>query len=143
MDQFNINVQCYINKHFNISYNCSIKSVSNTGNILSKYYGRMIICIFLNKYNNKFIATFGDFKTGIHFNNYTDTKIIKNIKQLKIPYIQYYCCGLYSCTYYKYELHITCNDDNIIILKSDMLFKIFDNIHEDNPTEETDLDHNY
>ena len=57
--------------------NSIIKFINN---ILSKYYGRMIICLFINQHYTKFIVTFGDFEIRIHFTNHTDTKIIKNIK---------------------------------------------------------------
>ena len=146
MEQFNTDVSRFINKRFNITYNSSIKSFTQTGNTLSIYYGRMIICIFINQQNSKFIATFGDFETGIHFNDHNDTKIIKNIKQHNIPYMRDYCCGLLSYICYNYELHITCDDNSKIILNSHMPFKIYDtydDIHADNPTDYQDFDHNY
>jgi len=79
INQFNLDVQPFINKQFNGTTQGEVRSMSSTGNYLQVYDGNIIICIFLDDNQEKFIASFGNYNIGTIFEDHTKT--IKTIKQ--------------------------------------------------------------
>lgn len=107
------------------------------------YSGIIIICIFLDNNQEKFIASFGDFtEVGVLCDG--NEKTIKTIRQYGYTRTNY---GWLWNSYTKsYVLQIECADSSVIRLTSEYPFKIYnsyDEIHAKRPYEEIDLDHNY
>ena len=140
--QFNLDVQPFINKQFNGSSQRAVRSMSSTGNYVEVYDGNIIICIFLDDNQEKFIASFGNFNIGNLFENHPKT--IKTIKQDEHTNT---IVGFIWNSYKKsYKLHIECTDSSVILLDSNYPFKIYnsyDDVHKNTPYDTIDLDHNY
>ena len=143
MTQFNLDVQPFINKQFNGSTQGEVRSTSNTNNYLDVYDGKVIICIFLDDNQEKFIASFGDFNIGTQYKK-PNTKTIKTIKQNEQTSISY---GFIWDSFKKsYQLRIECTDYSVILLESNNPFKIYNSyadVHKNTPTDIIDLDLNY
>ena len=129
MTQFNLDVQPFINKQFNGSTQGEFRSTSNTNKYLDVYDGKVIICIFLDDNQEKFIASFGNFNIdAIH------RKTIKTIKQNVLTSISY--GFIWDSFKESYQLRIECTDSSVILLESNYPFKIYNSyndIHKNTP----------
>jgi len=139
--QFNLDVQPFINKQFNGTSQGEVRSMKNN-TTLEVYDGNIIICIFLDDNQDKFIASFGHFNIGTLFDDHT--KIIKTINQTEHTNT---IVGFLWNSYKKsYKLQIECTDSSVILLESNYPFKIYnsyDDVQKNTPYDTTDLDHNY
>lgn len=141
MNQFNSDVQPFINKQFDGTTQGEVRSMKNK-NTLEVYDGNIIIRIFLGDNQEKFITSFGNFNLGTLFEDHTKT--IKTINQTEHTNT---IVGFLWNSYKKsYKLQIECTDSSVILLDSNYPFKIYnsyDDVHKNTPTDTIDLDHNY
>jgi len=141
--QFNLDVQPFINKKFNGTSQRAVPSMSKTGNNLEVYDGNIIIDIYLDDTQKKFIASFGNFNIGTLFEP-NNLKTIKTIKQNE--HTETIVGFLWNSYKKSYKLQIECTNSYVIQLDSNYPFKIYnsyDDVHKNTQYDNIDLDHNY
>jgi len=141
--QFNLDVQPFINKQFYGTTQGEVREWSPTNLYVDTYDGKIIICIFLDDNQKKYIASFGDFNIGTQYKK-PNTKTIKTIKQNIHTSISY---GFIWNSYKEsYKLQIECTDSSVLLLESNCPFKIYnsyEDVHKNTPSHCIDFDYYY
>ena len=137
---FNLYVQSFINKQFNGTTQGEVKKWSPTNLYVNIYDGMIIICIYLDDNQKKYIASFGDFNIENQYKK-PNKKTIKTIKQNVHTSISY--GFLWNSYKESYQLQIECTDSSVLLLESNYPFKIYnsyDDIHKNTPYHCIDFD---